>query len=180
MEPISSAFETLAEIAGALLGFAALAFALARGPEQLAAEDRLRLWTLLSMAVASILGGILPHVFVKTGVAGAELWRLWSAAYLIGAAQIFAVAVRVYQHMTPVERSSYWGHTPTIRTLVALQQGILFMVVVSQVLNAIGVVYEGEEWLCLTALLLTVVQAAVILLTIIFLRPHRPESEGEA
>ena len=55
---------------------------------------------------------------------------------------------------------------------------ILLLVVLSQLLNALALVYRGEEWICLTALLLTVVQAAVILLTIIFLRPRAEAADA--
>ena len=75
MEQISSAFETLAEISAGLLGFSAVAFALARGPAALEPADRVRLWLLLTLSVVGILGGILPHVLLAAGDEGPSIWR---------------------------------------------------------------------------------------------------------
>ena len=173
MEPISSAFETLAEISGALLGFAAIAFALDRSPDRLEAEDRLRLWVLLSLSVASIVGGIFPHVMTKLGQSGPLLWRLWSLAYVVAALQIAGVGLALYLRMDSRQRADFRGHTPGVRILVFSQAIILSEVVFAQALNAISLHYHGEEWVCLAGLLLTVVQAAIILLMIVFLRPQR-------
>ncbi|MDG2334129.1 MAG: hypothetical protein P8Q97_07895 [Myxococcota bacterium] len=173
MEPISSAFETLAEIAGALLGFGAIAFALARGPEDLVPEDRIRLFLLLSLAVASIMGGILPHVLVSLGQTGASLWRTWSFAYVFMGTQIIIIWALLYSQMDSPEKAAYLGRTRLFRVQSIVVHGILATSFVAQIFNFLAIGLPGREWVCLAGLLFTVIQAAIILLTIIFLRPQR-------
>ena len=168
---ISSAFETLAEISAGLLGFSAVAFALARGPESLEPEDRVRLWLLLTLSVVGILGGILPHVLLEARIEPPALWRWWSWAYVWAAVQVYAGAIVAYRRMDPERRRDFHGRTRVVRSLVGSQNVILGAVLISQLLNAVGFVFHAEAWVCLGALLLTVVQAAIMLLTIIFLRP---------
>ncbi len=171
MDPISSGFETLAEIAGALLGFAVLAFSLAGKPEELSGPDKIRLWLLLSLAVGSIIGGLLPEILALRGLEDEQLWRIWSACFLGGALQIFLIGAVSLARMTAPERRSYYGETPMARITFHIQNLIMSAVALTQVLNIVGVGFHGEQWICLTALLVGVVQAAVVLLMIIFLRP---------
>lgn len=156
-----------------MLGFSAVAFALARGPESLEPEDRVRLWLLLTLSVVGIVGGILPHVFIATGAEGPSIWRWWSAAYVLATLQAYIGGFVAYARMERAARQRFNGHTLTERIFVASQNLILAAVFVTQLLNSVGLVYDGEQWICLTALLLTIVQAAIMLLTIIFLRPSR-------
>jgi hypothetical protein len=51
--------------------------------------------------------------------------------------------------------------------------GILATSFVAQIFNFLAIGLPGREWVCLAGLLFTVIQAAIILLTIIFLRPQR-------
>lgn len=172
MEPVSSAFETLAEIAAALLGFAAVAFALSGGPASLEEEDRLRLLLLLALSVVCIVGGVLPAVLVTSGDQGASIWRTWSAAYALASFQVYMGALITYWRMKRENRKNFHGRTPGVRVIVWTQNLILACVFVTQCLNAFGIWFDGDQALCLIALLLTVVQAAIMLLTIIFLRPQ--------
>ena len=174
MEPISSAFETLAEIAGALLGFAALAFSLAGRPEEVEASDKIRLWLLLSIAVGAIIGGVLPEVIALRGIEGPRMWTIWSGCFLGGAVQILGMSLVFLVRMTPEERQIYFGKTPLHRAVFHIQNVILGSILVSQVMNFAGIGLQGEQWICLVALLAGVVQAASILLMIVFLRPTRP------
>ena len=170
LEPISSAFETLAEIAGSLLGFAAVAFALTRGPEDLRSDDRLRLFLLLSLAVAAVLEGLLPHLLALLGQTGSSLWRTWSFTYVFAGTQIILFGVFLYSRMEPDERIAYVGHTRSLRAMSVVVHGILGLIFISQILNTLTFGFSGKEWVCLAGLLFTVIEAAIILLTIIFLR----------
>jgi len=177
LEPISSAFETLAEISGSLLGFAAVAFALTRGPEDLKADDRLRLFLLLSLSVAAVLEGLLPHLLALLGQTGSALWRTWSFAYVFAGTQITLFGVFLYSRMEPHEKIAYLGHTRSLRAMSIVVHSILGIIFISQILNTLAFGFSGKEWVCLAGLLFTVIEAAVILLMIIFVHRDRAAAE---
>jgi hypothetical protein len=170
---ISSAFETMAEISIAVAGFAGIIVVLGERIDQLHPADRLRLWWLLSNSAGGVVLGILPSVLVSAAVHETTIWRVWSASYLVVGAIWLGVSLPMFRAMTKADRRNFLGPNLPVRVSNAALNLLSAANVALQVLNALGLVLHGVQWVCLAGLLFLLFASVSTLVTLIFLRPNR-------
>jgi len=147
---------SMAEIAAAFAGFAALVSVIRRGSREHheAAHDLLRLRLVISSSVAGVAAALIPVGLAGYGLGAGLIWRLAAVIFLVFDNGIIVSFVNAYQ---PVR-----GTFPPDRLAVALVSSLEFVEQASLLAVALGLSFGNAPALYVTALIANICQAGFI------------------
>ncbi len=147
---------SMAEIAAAFAGFAALVSVIRRGAREHheAAHDLLRLRLVISSSVAGVAAALIPVGLAGYGLEAGLIWRLAAVIFLVFDNGIIVSFVNAYQ---PVR-----GTFPPDRLAVALVSSLEFVEQASLFAVALGLSFGNAPALYVTALIANICQAGFI------------------
>lgn len=148
---------SMAEIAAAFAGFAALVSVLSKRGSARPAEamhDLLRLRLVISSAVTGVAAALIPVGLAGYGLDEALVWRLAALLFLVLDNGVIVSFVRAYR---PVH-----GHFPPDQLAVSLVSAIELLEQVSLVIVALGLSPGNGPALYVTALIANICQAGFI------------------
>jgi hypothetical protein len=99
--------ETLAQIAIGLTGFTGVIVGFAAQPERWTAMDRARLSLMLDSSIGALLLALLPMALTVLAVPDDLVWRLSSAALLLGSLGVIASFVRQLRQVASRDRGEF-------------------------------------------------------------------------
>lgn len=147
---------SMAEIAAAFAGFAALVSVIRRVSDQPAdaVHDLLRLRLVISSSVAGVAGALIPVGLAGYGLDAGLIWRLAAIIFLVFDNGIILSFIRSYQ---PVR-----GSFPPDRLAVALVSALEAVEQMSLLAVVLGVSFGNAPALYVTALIANICQAGFI------------------
>ncbi|MGD8277443.1 MAG: hypothetical protein PVH00_05425 [Gemmatimonadota bacterium] len=147
---------SLAEIAAAFAGFAALVSVIRRRAERQseAVHDLLRLRLVISGSVAGVTAALVPVGLAGYGMEPAVVWRVAAVTFLVFDNGIIASFLRSYQ---PVR-----GSFPPDRIAVALVSALEVLEQASLIVVVLGLSIGNASALYVTALIANICQAGFI------------------
>jgi len=147
---------SLAEIAAAFAGFAALVSVIRRGSREHheAAHDLLRLRLVISSSVAGVAAALIPVGMAGYGLEAGLIWRLAAISFLAFDNGIIVSFVNAYK---PVR-----GTFPPDRLAVVLVSSLEFVEQTSLFAVALGLSFGNAPALYVTALIANICQAGFI------------------
>ena len=147
---------SMAEIAAAFAGFAALLSVIRRASDQPAeaAHDLLRLRLVISSSVAGVAAALVPVGLAGYGLDSHQIWRLAAVIFLVLDNGIIVSFVRSYQ---PVR-----GAFPPDRLAVVLVTGLEIVEQLSLLVVVLGLSMANGPALYVTALIANICQAGFV------------------
>lgn len=147
---------TIAEVAVAFTGFASIvAVFQRRDSAEWAPQDVLRLWSIIAYGLAAVFFSLLPLGFGATDIGESTIWAAGSAllaAFLTGYTIYGVMRVRSYAAKDPSRHSGAWGYSFLVLSVA---------VILSQLLNSLGLVFSRSYSGYFVGLLWLLVAAAV-------------------
>lgn len=168
---ISDAFLTLAELAVAIAGFSGIILVFVERPERMRAEDRIRIFQLLSVSITSVPLALIPYALALMGLRDALVWRISSGIAALNHLVLTAVYLRLLSGLTAAERANLIGTTFGRRAIALAIAAFTATALVLLVLNGSGLLLHGEQWPYFVVLLGAVTMSAAYLLLIVLIRP---------
>ena len=167
-------FETIAEVAIAVAGFASLVLVLTRdSAARISEQDSMRTRILLVFSLSPVLLAFLPITLTAAGLAGPTLWRVASTAMLIAASITWYRTYRSIAHVVQLaggvssmpdrERAGAAFFLPTLAVLAIIQ-------LLSQAANCLAIPSPPGPFLYLVGLLAYLAVAILQFARSVFLR----------
>jgi hypothetical protein len=164
---------SLAEIAAAFAGFAALVSVIrrraARRPDAL--HDLLRLRLVISSSVAGVAAALVPVGLAGYGLDPAVVWRVAAVIFLVFDNGIIASFIASYR---PVR-----GQFPPDRLAVALVTSLEVLEQASLVVVVLGLPFGNASALYVTALIANICQTGFIFVRFVGSAFRHPQVEGD-
>ncbi len=170
--PDTQLFLSIAEIAGVFVGFGAL-IALRSGATDPYEVAPVRM--VVSAGVLTMVAGLAPVVLGRYGLADHDVWLICSILVLIGDFAVSLVAVRTpeYQAVFATFRRTRAARFEVAATVVVTGAMVIALLVV-----VLGLAPRLDSTLYVTAIVLILVQAAWVLLEVVFAH-MRPRTQGD-
>jgi hypothetical protein len=164
----------IAEVGIAFAGFSSIvAIFVRRETGGWTREDILRLWQLLVYSLGAVFFALFPLALFYCGLAGSSIWVASSA--VLGA----FMAVNLALSLITVFRALQEDESALSRAVVATIASLSFMVLVVQVLNALGVVFKSSFGGYLIGLLWLLVGSGFFFVRLLAVSGLRPLSRRE-